>query len=244
MKNLLTVVVLSKNEERRIATCLQSLSFCKQILVIDDYSSDKTVKVAEELGAKVIQRRLADNFASQRNFALEQTDSEWVLFVDTDEEVSDDLKKEIVDRLENNNNQFQGYYLKRKNYFSGRLVGEDKILRLGRKEAGKWRRRVHETWQIKGRIGTLDNILHHQTAGSISEMVSKINLYARLHSLANYEEGNHSNLLKIIFFPFFKLCHSLIIGRGLILSFLQSLHSFLAWSELWLRQKKLIGQKY
>jgi hypothetical protein len=115
----------------------------------------------------------------------------------------------------------------------GQYAGTDKIVRLGRKNAGKWERRVHETWKIKGNIGQLKNLLIHNTATNLRDFIDKINFYSTLHAEENRDSGKESNTFKIVFYPIYKFVQSLIIGRGFVMSMLQSFHSFLAWSKEW-----------
>ena len=174
------------------------------------------------------------DFAKERNYLLQKSKAEWVFFVDSDEVVSKELKKEMDECLENQTiNNFNGFYVKRKNYFLGQYAGTDKILRLGRRNAGKWKRRVHETWQVKGNIGQLENPLVHNTAKDLHEFINKIDFYSTLHAKENLENGNKSNIIKIIFYPVFKFIQSMFTGRGFVMSMLQSFHSFLSWSKEW-----------
>ena len=175
------------------------------------------------------------DFASARNRLLRSATSDWVFFVDTDEVVSDALKKEIASLSPNG---FNGFYIKRKIVFLGKEIGEDKVLRLARKESGLWRRKVHETWDIKGRVGTLDNYIIHNTAKDMHSYIKKINNYSDLHAKENLREGKRSNLLKIIFYPMIKFVQNILQGRGFVFSMLQSLHSFLGWAKLWELQKR------
>jgi hypothetical protein len=175
------------------------------------------------------------DFAKERNSLLQKSKAEWIFFVDSDEIVSEELKKEINKCLENQTiGNYNGFYVYRKNYFLGQSVGTDKILRLGRRVAGKWERRVHETWNIKGNIGQLKNPLVHNTANNLHEFIDKIDFYSTLHAKENLENGNKSNIVKIIFYPIFKFIQSMFAGRGFVMSMLQSFHSFLSWSKEWI----------
>lgn len=175
------------------------------------------------------------DFSKERNYLLEKAKSEWVFFVDTDETVSENLKKEIQELDPKN---FDGFYINRKILFMGRVIGEDKVLRLGRKNSGKWVREVHEVWDIKGKIGTLKNYIIHNTAKNLSFYIAKMNKYSDMHARANLIEGKKSSLFKIIFYPKVKFLQNLISGRGFVFSMLQSFHSFLSWSKQWELQKK------
>lgn len=176
------------------------------------------------------------DFAKERNTLLKKAKKEWVLFLDSDEVLTPELITEI-DRVVSKSKSINGYYLKRKNYFLGQYAGTDKILRLGRKNAGQWERRVHETWKISGRVGSLKNSIIHNTANKVSEMVDKINNYSTLHARVNRDEGKKTSLFRIVIYPKVKFIQSMLSGRGLVFSMLQSFHSFLAWAKQWELQK-------
>jgi hypothetical protein len=181
-----------------------------------------------------LNKKEISDFAKERNLLLKNSKEEWVFFVDTDEEITKKLKQEIEEKLDRTSSDtFNGFYVYRKNYFLGQYVGTDNILRLGRPNCGTWERRVHEVWKINGEIGQLNNPLIHTTAKDLYEFIGKIDNYSTLHAKENLDNGKSSNIFKIIFFPIFKFIQSLLIGRGFVMSMLQSFHSFLAWSKVW-----------
>ena len=130
--------------------------------------------------------------------------------------------------------EFSGYRIKRNNFFLGKFVGSDWIIRLGRKNSGKWIRRVHETWNIKGKVGELrDVVIVHNTAQNLSDYIKKIDFYSTLHAGANKEEGKKSNLFKIVFYPLGKFIVTFAKSRHAVFSIMQAFHSFLSWSKLY-----------
>lgn len=175
-----------------------------------------------------------NDFASARNELLKKSKTDWMLFVDSDEILSSQLHNEILNRIQDNN--YNGFYVYRKNYFLGEYAGTDKILRLGRRGRGEWRRAVHEVWNLKGRIGELKHPLIHNTANNLHEFINKINYYSSLHAKENIKEGKRSGILKIIFYPPLKFVQSILMGRGFVMSMLQSFHSFLSWSKQYLNE--------
>ena len=175
------------------------------------------------------------DFAKERNLLLKKSKSKWVFFIDTDEVVTKELKSEIVNL---DPKDFNGFYIKRKIIFLGKYIGEDKVLRLGKKNSGKWERKIHETWKIKGKTKTLSNHLIHNTAGNLHSYIEKMNKYSDLHAEENIHEGKKSSLFKIIFYPKAKFVQNLFQGRGCIFSMLQSFHSFLGWAKQWELQRK------
>lgn len=175
------------------------------------------------------------DFAKSRNDLLKNSTTDWVLFLDTDEILSPELKKEIE---ELDPGKFDGFYIKRKIIFLGQKSGEDKVLRLGKKSAGKWTRKVHETWNIKGRVGTLKNYIVHNTAMDMYSYIEKMNKYSDIHAVENISEGKSTSLLKIIIYPKLKLIKNILNGRSFVFSMLQSFHSFLGWAKIWELQRK------
>ena len=175
-----------------------------------------------------------EDFAKERNVLLRKTKSEWVLFLDTDEKLSPELKKEIS---ELDPKGHSGFIIKRKILFLSKEIGKDRVLRLAKKNAGKWVRKVHETWQIKGKVGALDGFIIHNTADNLHDYIDKINKYSSIHAAENAREGKHSNLFKIIIYPKMKFLQNILAGRGFVFSMLQSFHSFLGWAKQWKLQK-------
>ena len=179
-----------------------------------------------------IKGRKINDFAKERNNALQRVDGEWVLFLDSDEILSPELKEEIK-RLEPENG-VNGYYINR------RGVVEERLLRLGKKGTGKWRRCVHEVWHVKGKIGYLKNPIIHLDEISISNMTKKSDFYSTLHARANKLEGKESNIFKIMFFPIAKFFQTFFVKKaykkgmaGFVFSILQSFQSFLSWTKLY-----------
>lgn len=238
----ITAVVLTKNEEKNISACLSTLSFCDEIIIVDDFSDDKTVPLAKKFDAKVFQRKLGNDFAAQRNFGLGKASKDWVFFIDADERVTPELKAEIL-RLDGESHH--GFIFKRRDILWGKqlLHGEAsrvRLLRLARKTASKWRRPVHEVWEASGKTAVLTNPLLHYPHQSLDEFIDNINEFSTLHAKANSLEGKRSNLVKIILWPIGKFVYNYIIllgvldgTRGFVHAMFMSLHSFLAWSKLW-----------
>lgn len=247
----LSSIVLTKNEEKNIERCLKSLSFCDEIIVIDDFSEDKTVEVANKFKAKIFQKKLENDFSAQRNFGLSKITSDWAIFVDADEEISKDLSKEILSEIETI--YFDGFYLKRKDYAFGHWLnhGETdnvKFLRLGRKDKGHWIRPVHEIWEIDGRVGDLKHPIFHYSHHSIVSSLKKINYYSEIE--ASLRQKEKSEFLKILFYPIGKFIKNfiLLLGfldsmPGFLIAGLMSTHSFLVRVKIWEKQNR-VAEKY
>ena len=152
------------------------------------------------------------NFSSERNKLMENVESQWILFLDKDESISNSQFPI--------SNQFSSYQFLRKNFFLGKYIGNDILIRLVKKGTGKWVRAVHEIWQPKKThlVGVIkDSFIIHNTADSLSNYINKINNYSTLHAKANFDEGKKATLFKIIFFPIVKFIITLIKSRNIVI---------------------------
>lgn len=241
-----SVVILTKNEEKNIEKCLRSICFCKDIIVIDDYSDDKTCEIAKKHGASVYKRSLNNDFSSQKNYGIEKAKNTWALFLDADEELSNELINEIKDL--DINSRVNGYFLKRRDFFWGKELnhGEVKktrnkgIIRLVKKGTGKWKGSVHEKLIIKGNVLTLKGFINHYPHQTIKEFLKSVNFYSTLRARELYNQKKKTNIFEIIFFPFFKfiLTYVIYLGfldgtSGFIYAFFMSFHSFLSKVKLY-----------
>jgi glycosyltransferase involved in cell wall biosynthesis len=189
----LTAVVLTKNEEAYIADCLDSLKWCGKVIVLDSFSTDRTVEITRQYGAKVYFRPF-ENFAAQRNAALELIDSDWVLFVDADERITSQLAAEILQAIENH--EFNGYCIPTHNYQMGKLILHaglypDYHLRLFRKDKGHYdpSQKVHERVSLEGDAGYLNNPLMHISCHTWSDFIDHQKHWARLKAEVHFECG-------------------------------------------------------
>jgi len=240
---MITVIILAKNEENNLEDCIKSVDWADEIIVIDDNSTDKTKEIAQKLKAEVFTHGLNDDFAAQHNFGLKKAKNEWVLFIDADERVSEDLKEEILKAIKKENN-YNGFYLKRDDFFLGRWLkhGETagfRSLRLGRKDKGLWQRKVHEIWQIEEQIGQLENPLKHYSHRTLSDFVKTVNFYSTLHAQALKKEGVKFSLWRLIAYPKAKFIQNYFLKggfkdgtQGMIMALMMSFHSFLSRAKL------------
>lgn len=238
-------IILTHNNEATLKATLESVMFCDEIVVIDDFSSDKTLEIARKFTSKIFQNKLGSNFASQRNFGLSKASNDWVLYVDSDEIVTNKLKNEILN-LDFSKN---GYFIKRQNKFLGKHLkygewGDIYLLRLANKTKGKFVRQVHEYWDIKGETSNLKNVMLHKQSKSLSEFIKNINNYSLIHSIELENEAKNASFLKIIIWPFLKFGKNFLVKKGyldgtpgFVIALLMSFHSFLAWSNVWIKKQ-------
>lgn len=243
----ITASVITKDADSTIERCLNSLQWADEIVVVDDYSLDKTADLAKKFDAKVYKHKLNSDFAAQRNFALAKCSNEWVLFVDADEEVTPELKGEIQRTVQNDS--VDGYFVSRQNIFNGKKLkggewGRVKLLRLGRKSKGEWKRSVHEYWDIKGETATLHYPLLHYSPSTLAGFVKSLNNYSSIHAKENQLSGKTPNIYKIIFYPAAKFMKNFVWEggykdgvEGFLMAVFMSFHSFLSWSKQYSNQR-------
>lgn len=244
----ISAVILTKNEEKNVAECLQTLVWCDEILIIDDNSTDKTVEIAKKQKAIVFTHSLDSDFAQSRNFGLEKAKGDWIFFVDADEHVSEKLKAEIVKRIQNNT--VDGFFLKREDVMWGKVLkhgeqGNGKFLRLARKKKGEWSGKVHEVWNIAGTTSLLRNPLLHYPHPTLAEFLTEINFYSTLRAKELFEHKEKATWLSILIYPKAKFFQNYFLKRGFldgtpgfIVAVLMSLHSFLVRGKLWQLNQK------
>lgn len=250
---MITTVVLTRNDENVIERCVKSFQWCDEVIVVDDESTDGTIGIAKKYGAKIFVRKLNDDFAAQRNFGLEKATGEWVLFVDSDEIVSTELAteiKEIASLKTSRNDSLVGYYIKRKDYWGGRWLthGETanvRLLRLARKDSGKWVQPVHEEWRVEGMVGELASPLLHYPHQNVAQFLEEINRYSTLYAQYLHSRGIKEPVWQIFgkpvakFFVNYVGCLGFLDGTaGMVTALMMSFHSFLVRAKLWRLQHK------
>lgn len=243
--NQLTAVIITKNEEDNIYECINSVSFCDEIIIIDDNSGDRTQQIAKKLGVIVYQRSSNGDFSSQRNFGLEKAKADWVLFIDADERVSKDLAEEIYQQTSQFLTSATGFNLKRHDILWGRTMlhgdsGSQSFLRLARRMKGNWVGKVHERWEIIGEVKSLANPLYHYPHSSVSSFLEKINYYSTIRADELLSNKKKVSFFSIIVFPAGKFLQDYFIKQGfrdgtagVVQALMMSFHSFLVRGKLW-----------
>lgn len=194
--NRLTAVILTYNEEANIADCLASVAFADAYVVFDSGSTDRTLDIAREAGATVIQRPF-DNYADQRNAALQAVSdsSDWVLFVDADERVTPALAEDVRAAIAQGE-AYAGWRIARHNYIFGRLTlgagwYPDYQTRLLRPAAARYdpERKVHEVVMLDGPLGTIDEPFIHHNYTRFDQFVAKQRRYTAYEARILFEQG-------------------------------------------------------
>ena len=204
MTNKLSIVIITKNEEKFIFDALKSAVFADEVVILDSGSEDQTCNIAKKIGARVEQQAWL-GFGAQKNKAVELADNDWVFVLDADERITPELRDEIISTLKNP--QFDGYRIARLNNFFGKYIKTcglypDYSIRLFNKNKGKFNDvAVHESVQINGRVLSLKNHMIHLAYENIDEFKVKQKRYASL----SHKKRNRLKALISPVWTFFKL---------------------------------------
>ena len=188
----LAIAILTKNEESNIVDVIENARQCTdEILIIDSGSTDKTVELAEKLGAKVFYR------AAQRNFALDKTSADFIFYIDADERLTPKTVAHIKKILAQDNFNFQ-YKVQRKTTAFGQIFNygvlyPDYVLRMFPREKVQWRGKVHERPECPCEIETLQGYLEHYTYRSWSQWQDKSKLYSTIWAENAFKSGKRTS---------------------------------------------------
>lgn len=194
MKVPVSFIIPTRNEERNIRGAIESvIEWAGEVLVLDSFSSDRTVSLAQEMGAGVAQRRF-DTFAAQKNWALDNLPlrNEWVFFLDADERVTPGLRDEMAAVLGDSRDAHDGYFVGMKQLFMGLRIAHggwfpNLRLLLFKRRLGRYERRiVHEHLLLKGKAGQLRNLLIHDDHKGIHQYFERHNVYSTKEALEAY----------------------------------------------------------
>ena len=239
----LSVVVICYNEEAILGKCLSAVQWAEEIVVLDSFSTDRTLEVARQYTARVSQSEW-QGYAKQKALALTYASHPWVLSLDADEVVSPELAQEIQSLLVGEPG-LAGYRVPRLAFYLGRFLRHcwypDLKLRLFRKDRGRWSdHEVHESFLLDGPAGQLKNPLFHYSFPSIEDHLRTIQQYTTLgaESLAN--AGRVFSLARLLGSPLFMFLQQYIGKRGfldgipgLIASLLSAFHEFVKYAKLY-----------
>ena len=241
----LSVIVITKNEERNIRACLKSVTWADEIIVVDAGSMDRTIDIAREFTQKIFSRPW-DGYGEAKNYGLVQCTSEWILSLDADERVMPELKKEILDRLSSADQKVVALSMPRRANFLGQWINHcgwypGRITRVFRRSAGRFtEEKVHERLEVHGETIPLHSDLLHYTDPDLKYYFEKFNKYT---SLAAEELVIHKKrfiLIQLIVNPIWVFIRMYILRLGfldgipgLILCVLSANYVFTKYAKLW-----------
>ena len=224
----LSVALIVYNEEERLGRTLESIKdIASEIIIIDSNSTDNTCAVAESFGAKIYNEEWR-GFVEQKNSLTAKCSKDYILYLDADEVVGDELKKSIIAAVTNGSSA--GYYIRRKTHYLGRLLNyswqKDERLRLVKADASPlWVGEiVHEELKVDGNTSHLNGYLIHYSYRDIDDHFRRTIRYARLSAESYYIKGKKFKLSKMIFSPFIAFIKIYIVKGG----FLDGIPGFIA----------------
>jgi glycosyltransferase involved in cell wall biosynthesis len=243
-KPTLSLIVITHNEEELIGQCLRSASFCDELIVVDSFSTDRTVAIAEELGARVFRQEFTD-YVRQKQISLDRATGEWVLLLDADEQVTWDLAREIETTL-TSPDPADGYRIRRVLYhlrhFYTRPIYPDRPVRLFRRLRGHIGGvDPHDKVVVGGRIAQLEAPILHFSYHNIADHVATINRFTS-RSADELPLSPFAGLQMFTdpvwrFFSFYILRGGFLDGgRGLYAAMTSAFYGFLKYAKMYERR--------
>jgi glycosyltransferase involved in cell wall biosynthesis len=245
----LSVVVIAQNEEERLRACLESVAWADELIVVDAESTDKTAQIAREFTERVWVRPWP-GFAAQKNFGLEQATGDWILSVDADEEVSKELRQEIL-AVVTGAPAFTGYRIPRQNVFWGRWMRHgglypDWQLRLFRRGQGRFAARaVHESVDVRGPVGRLAAPLVHRSYRDVADFLARADRYSTLAAEEWVRSGRSARLADFVVRPAGRFISMYVVHagfldglRGFLLAALYAYYVVIRSAKIWERTRR------
>lgn len=245
MRDKISACVLCFNEENKIERCLSSLTWCDEIVVLDSFSTDRTPELCRKFTDKFFQRQWL-GYVGQRNTVREFASNPWLLFMDSDEEVSPALRDEILRELDTPSGNYIGYEFPRQVYYLGRWIrhGEwypDAKLRLFRKEFGRTEgQEPHDKVVVRGPVKRLKNPIWHYTYDDLADHINTLNRFSTITAQQRFVQGSRFHWLDMFLHPIFRFIKGYIIrggfldGRhGLAIALMTSYGAFLKYAKQW-----------
>lgn len=242
----LSVVTITKNEERNIRDCLETVRWADEIIVVDAESSDRTVSIAKEYTDHVLVRRWS-GYGPQKNVAIDEASGEWILVVDADERVTKPLGEEIRRVVRSGPPaDVAGFQIPRRNFFYGRWIrgsgmSPDRQLRLFRRSAGRYDdTALHERLVLRGKILKLACPLDHLTMPTVGGHVKKMMWYTTLGAQEKLKRRSRITALDIAVSHLATLFRTYVTRRGfvdgvhgVVIAGFAGMHTFVKYAKAW-----------
>ncbi len=202
---MISILILTLNEEINISECIASISFSDDIVVLDSFSSDKTISIAQEKEVKIIQHKF-DNWAGHQNWAMENIEfkNDWVFYIDADERMTPELADELLKISEAKDIKEVAYYCGRKNFFMEKWLKYSMppghIMRFFKPAFIRFERLVNPTPVINGKSGYLKNyLLHYNFSKGLTEWLDKHNKYSLMEAMEGVKNLDSNYSIKSFF---------------------------------------------
>ncbi|MFT5436790.1 MAG: glycosyltransferase involved in cell wall biosynthesis [Ulvibacter sp.] len=208
-----TVIIPTFNEVDYIKDALRSVQFADEIIIVDSFSKDGTQDIAKGFPTKILERKF-DNFSAQKNFAIEQATSDWILFIDADERVTRSLEAEIKKTL--GQPKHSGYNINFPHFFMTRFLyfQSNDVLRLVKREGAHFTGLVHEKLHCNGSVGKLKHKMIHYTYKGLNHYITKKEKYAWFQAEQRFEKKKKTTYFQLFFKPGYRFFDSFIKRGG------------------------------
>lgn len=250
MEKLISAIIIAKNEEKMLSECLKTLGWVDELLLLDTGSSDNTIKIAKKFGAKVVEYNKGKSFSDWRNFAAKKATGNWILYVDADERITNNLEKEISQKIKGDG--YSCYAIPRRNFVLGKELRHggfwpDYQVRLFKKsELKKWVGDLHERPEYQGELGYTNEPMIHDKHETISEMVEKTNKWSNIEGKLMFDAGHPPmNIIRFTTAMTREFWNRMIRQRafldgkvGVIFAIYQVFSRFVSYAKLWELQLK------
>ncbi len=239
----ITAIIPTLNEQHNIVDAIKSINFADEIMVVDSFSTDKTIELATPLADTILQREY-ENSASQKNWSIPQAKYKWILLLDADERVKEELKKEVLSVLESKTN-YDGFWIKRENYFMGKRVyfsgwRGDRVIRLFKRDECKYEKKhVHAEIVSEGKIGILKNKLIHNTFKNKEDYFKKLKRYAKWQAKDYDQKTGNITIFHTTIKPIFRFIKHYFIQLGILDGYVGFIISFYQAKAVKMRYKYL-----
>jgi glycosyltransferase involved in cell wall biosynthesis len=255
LREALSVVIITWNEEDEIEACLRSAAWADEIVLVDSRSTDRTVEIARRFTDRIFQKEF-EGFTAQKRYATDLARGPWILNLDADERVTDELREEIRSAIEGGA-PAAGYRIPRLTWYLGAFVRHgtwypDHKLRLFRKERGRWTGgSVHESVDVDGPVETLRSPLLHYSFRTLSDHHATIDRFTRLGAGDLAERGRGGSFLRLLVHPPATFIKSYVLRlgfldgwRGFLIAALSARHAFLKYARARsaLAEKRKLGR--
>ena len=243
--NTISAIIITKNEERNVRDCLETVKWVNETIIVDAGSTDRTVDIAKEFTKKIFNRPW-DGYGAAKNYGLSQSTSEWILWLDADERVTEELQKEILENITSVDKSVTAMSMPRRANFLGRWIYHcgwypGRITRVFKRSAGRFtEERVHERLEVQGKTILLHSDLLHHTDPDLKHYFDKFNKYTSLAAEELKERKKGFTLMKMVVNPlwvFFRM-YVLRLGfldgiPGLILCVVSANYVFTKYAKHW-----------
>lgn len=252
---MISVIIITRNEEKMLPDALASVKWADEILIVDTGSEDKTVEIAKKHKARVVNSH-GKHFSEWRNKGLKEAKGDWILYLDADERITPELKKEITKVIEQDKGT--AYAIPRRNIILGKEFKHggfwpDYVKRLYKKSSlNKWTGELHEEPDFKGEMKHLINPMLHIKHETFSEMVEKTNTWSEVEAKLLFESGHPDmNVPRFIsamgrefFYRMIKKAGFLDGAEGIMFAMYQVYSRFVSYAKLWeLQERERLSKK-